>query len=112
MEKPEKECQKCIAVIIDPETKQSQNCPENAACLLGCEKLCFDHAAELMRQQWPGAFGHKSDSGEEGEVKGGCPFFFRCPQAQRVCGKETPALRQWDHREVACHFPEKQNLRS
>ena len=49
---------------------------------------------------------------EEGEKKGGCPFFFRCPQAQRVCGKETPALRQWDHREVACHFPEKSSSES
>jgi len=49
----------------------------------------------------------------EGEaLKGGCPFFFRCPQAKRLCGKETPALRQWDHREVACHFPEESSLES
>jgi peptide/nickel transport system ATP-binding protein len=45
---------------------------------------------------------------EEEEAEGGCPFFIRCPRAQRICENETPALRRWDHRQVACHFPEKQ----
>lgn len=45
----------------------------------------------------------------EDDVEEGCPFFSRCPQAQRVCEEEAPALRQWGHREVACHFPEKQS---
>ena len=46
------------------------------------------------------------------EAAGGCPFFTRCPQAQPICRNEKPALSQWDHREVACHFPEKQGLGS
>ncbi len=34
-----------------------------------------------------------------------CPFAPRCPRAADLCATEVPALRDHDHRLVACHFP-------
>ena len=36
---------------------------------------------------------------------GGCTFYRRCNQAQDICLKEAPLLKDGAHGQVACHFP-------
>jgi peptide/nickel transport system ATP-binding protein len=36
---------------------------------------------------------------------GGCIFYRRCNKAQDICLRATPLLKDWEHGQVACHFP-------
>ena len=37
----------------------------------------------------------------------GCAFHRRCPHATETCGRDLPALRDFDGRQIACHHAEK-----
>lgn len=45
------------------------------------------------------------------EIKG-CPFYPRCPIAKDVCREQKPQLRLVDGRLVACHFADKEVIKS
>jgi serine/threonine protein kinase len=59
-------------LIKDPENlERTIRCNKKAACDKGCDKLCEDHARELMHQHWPGSAsfsGNPPQELEEGEL--------------------------------------------
>ncbi len=44
-------------------------------------------------------------TGSAEQRTGGCIFYNRCDKAQDICLREAPLLKDWEHGQVACHFP-------
>ncbi|MFO7952536.1 MAG: ABC transporter ATP-binding protein [Bacillota bacterium] len=48
--------------------------------------------------------GQAPKSTGEPEVNRGCPYAKACPEAEKRCLQEMPALKRTDHRKIACHL--------
>jgi peptide/nickel transport system ATP-binding protein len=44
-------------------------------------------------------------NGSAQQPTGGCMFYNHCHRAQDICLRETPLLKDYEHGQVACHFP-------
>lgn len=64
------DCAECIMMIEDTSVKGGwRKCGEKASCENGCEKLCWQHARQLMYNHWPGSAGFNSSASPERELE-------------------------------------------